>query len=85
MVYCQQKRKDSYMSKQYKPTIKVTLNDGDFKVSGWCGNRPKCVQVANKRQVVALRDSKDPTKTTLTFSRGEWNVFVKGVKAGEFD
>lgn len=59
--------------------------DQDFKVSGWCGNRPKCVSVAIKGHGVAVRDTKDPSKTTLKFTRGEWTAFVKGVKAGEFD
>lgn len=59
--------------------------DTDFKVSGWCGNRPKCVSVAVKSHGVAVRDTKDSSKTTLKFTRGEWKAFVKGVKAGEFD
>lgn len=34
---------------------------------------------------VQVRDTKDDTDTTLTFTKKEWTAFVKGVKAGEFD
>lgn len=40
--------------------------------------------VAVKRQGVALRDSKDPQKKTLFFTRSEWAAFLKGAQAGEF-
>lgn len=62
-----------------------SLKDDDFKVSGWCGNRPKCVQVAIKPQGVAVRDSKDANKSTLLFTHGEWKAFIQGVKSGQFD
>ncbi len=67
-----------------KPTVEIPLKDEDFQVSGWCGNRPKCVQVAMKREGVAVRDSKDHKKTTLTFTHEEWDVFTKGVKSDDF-
>jgi len=60
------------------------VDDDDFVVSGWCGNRPQCVAVAIKPEGVAVRDTKDPTKTTLFFNKDEWKAFVQGVKAGEF-
>ena len=59
--------------------------DLDFKVSGWCKNRRNCVSVAVKSHGVAVRDTKDPSKTTLKFTQSEWKAFVKGVKNGEFD
>jgi len=63
------------------------VRDRDFKASAWSNKKfkPLCVQVAKKRPGVAIRDSKDVSKTTLFFSHGEWKAFVKGVKAGEFD
>jgi hypothetical protein len=62
-----------------------TVKDNDFKVSGWCGNRRNCVRVAVKPRGVAIRDSKDPLKSTLFFTHGEWSAFIKGAKSGEFD
>lgn len=44
-----------------------------------------CVEVAVSSRRVLVRDSKDPLGPTLTFSAAEWNAFVLGVKAGEFD
>jgi hypothetical protein len=44
-----------------------------------------CVSVKISDDKVQVRDTKDPSKTTLTFNRGEWLAFLKGVRAGEFD
>jgi uncharacterized protein DUF397 len=35
--------------------------------------------------LIRVRDSKDRYEGELTFSAGEWDAFVRGVKAGEFD
>ena len=63
------------------------VEDSDFRTSinTFKHLKPRCVQVAKKSRGVAVRDSKDPSKTTLFFTHGEWNAFIKGVKAGEFD
>jgi hypothetical protein len=34
---------------------------------------------------IVMRDSKRPRGSVLEFSRREWDAFVAGVKAGEFD
>jgi len=34
---------------------------------------------------IGVRDSKDPDGGVLRFSRGEFDAFVKGASAGEFD
>jgi len=45
-----------------------------------------CVEVAHLPQGgVALRDSKDRTRPAHYFDRAEWDAFLTGVKAGEFD
>ena len=44
-----------------------------------------CVSVKITGDSVMVRDTKDPTKTTLTFDHDEWAAFINGVKAGEFD
>jgi hypothetical protein len=62
-----------------------SLTDDDFKVSGWCGNRPKCVSVAIKPEGVAIRDTKDASKATLLFTNDEWKAFIDGAKDGQFD
>ena len=43
-----------------------------------------CVEVAdNLPDVIAVRDSKDPTGPALTFSPEAWREFVRGVTAGD--
>ena len=45
-----------------------------------------CVEVAtNVDGVVAVRDSKDPSGSVLTFTVAEWRAFIEGAKVGEFD
>jgi hypothetical protein len=49
-------------------------------------NNSACVQVAHlPGGMVALRDSKDTTKSPHIFDNEEWAAFLTGVKAGEFD
>ncbi|MBI1957160.1 MAG: DUF397 domain-containing protein [Candidatus Niyogibacteria bacterium] len=67
-----------------KPNVR--FSDGDFRKSSFShGGKKVCVQVAIKRGGVAVRDSKDPTKTTLYFTPAEWRAFTAGVKADEFN
>lgn len=62
------------------------VDDRDFKKSSWSKNNPKtCVSVAIRPEGVAVRDSKDKSKKTLFFTHDEWNAFLKGRKAGEFN
>jgi hypothetical protein len=45
-----------------------------------------CVEVGClETSEVAVRDSKDPAGPVLTSTPGQWQAFVTGVKAGEFD
>jgi hypothetical protein len=44
-----------------------------------------CVEVAQKDGTTAVRNSNDPTKTTVFFTQNEWKAFVAGVKNDEFD
>ncbi|GIH25672.1 DUF397 domain-containing protein [Acrocarpospora phusangensis] len=45
----------------------------------------QCVEVAQLKHGIAVRDSKDPDGPKLMFTPGEWDAFVHGVKGGEFD
>ncbi|NJP28301.1 DUF397 domain-containing protein [Microbispora hainanensis] len=49
-------------------------------------NGGQCVEVAtNLPGTVAVRDSKDPGGPKLLFTPTEWQAFIAGVKAREFD
>jgi Domain of unknown function (DUF397) len=49
------------------------------------GTDATCVEAAVDGDAVALRDSNDPTGPVLRFSFAEWEVFLLGVRAGEFE
>jgi len=57
-----------------------------YKISSFC-RIGDCVEVGQlPGGSVTVRDTKDPERRmALTFSRDEWDAFVLGVKAGEFD
>jgi hypothetical protein len=70
--------------------LDVKFNDEDFKKSSLSGTTPRpggprCVAVAVKDGVYAVRDTKDASKTTLRFTKDEWEAFIGGVKLGEFE
>jgi Domain of unknown function (DUF397) len=48
------------------------------------GNGGDCVEVGHLAAHRAVRDSKDPTGTALTFTATEWDAFTAGVRAGKF-
>jgi hypothetical protein len=45
-----------------------------------------CVEVATLPDgMIGIRDSKNPDGPVLRFTSGEWNAFLGGALAGEFD
>ena len=61
------------------------VKDKDFRKSAQSRIITWCVAVAVTPKGVAVRDTKDPRKKTLFFTKGEWRAFVKGVKNREFE
>jgi hypothetical protein len=56
-----------------------------WRKSTYSGN-DGCVEVADlPGGGRAVRDSKNPSAGMLTFTPGEWDAFLKGARAGEFD
>lgn len=55
-----------------------------FQTSSYCGSGA-CVGVAVSPDIVLVRDSKNPDREPLAFDAEEWQAFIQGVKAGEFD
>jgi Domain of unknown function (DUF397) len=51
--------------------------------SGGSGN--SCVEVAFLPAAVAVRDTKDRTRTPHTYGPRAWRSFLAGIRAGEFD
>ena len=52
--------------------------------SSFCASG-ECVEVAAHSGMIVLRDSKEPSGGMLRYTTEEWQSFVKGIKAGEFD
>jgi hypothetical protein len=52
--------------------------------SSFCADK-SCVEVARTDAAVLVRDGKNRDQPHLRVSREDWNVFLKGVVAGEFD
>lgn len=52
--------------------------------SEFCTNS-SCVEVALVEDAVLVRDAKDADHAPLRFDVPEWEAFVAGVKAGQFD
>jgi hypothetical protein len=44
-----------------------------------------CVEVASSGSGVAIRDSKEKGGPILRFTKEEWEAFLTGAKAGDFD
>ena len=65
----------------------MDLTNAIWRKSTYSGsNGGQCVEVAsNLPGVIAVRDSKNPDGPALVFTPDEWQAFVDGVHAGEFD
>jgi hypothetical protein len=44
-----------------------------------------CVEVSIQPDAIGVRDSKNRKGPVLAFTEHEWDVFIAGVKNGEFD
>ncbi|MEV7010153.1 DUF397 domain-containing protein [Streptosporangium sp. NPDC051022] len=63
--------------------ISHDLSGAEFRKSSYSGGGDNCVEVAtNLSDIVAVRDSKDPSGPTLTFSPAAWRDFLRGVRNG---
>jgi predicted secreted Zn-dependent protease len=55
-----------------------------WHVAGRCDSG-QCVQVGTQGRSILIRSTVDPDGTFATLSRDEWQVFIAGVKDGDFD
>lgn len=65
---------------------RIDLSHARWRKSSRSGpNCDNCVEVAFVGGAVAVRDSKNPGGHALIFTPAEWDAFVSGTRAGEFD
>ncbi|MEV0830948.1 MULTISPECIES: DUF397 domain-containing protein [Streptosporangiaceae] len=58
----------------------------DYRKASFSGPNDNCVEVAElPGGGRAVRNSKRPDAATVTFTTAEWDAFIKGARAGEFD
>lgn len=66
--------------------MKSIFHDTEFVKSSRCVYPPGgCVEVAISDKAIAVRDAKNLAQAPLVFTKAEWDAFIQGVKAGEFD
>jgi hypothetical protein len=64
----------------------IELSGEWFKSSFSGPSGPNCVEVAPLvGGGVAMRDSKDPAGVPLQLTAAQWQVFLRGLKAGQFN
>ena len=58
-----------------------------WKKSSWSAANGHCVEVARLGDSVGVRHSRDnaPGRPVLVFTREEWETFLLGVSASDFD
>jgi Domain of unknown function (DUF397) len=65
--------------------MNAVLADLAWRTATASAGKNACVEVAPLAAGVAIRHSKDPDGAVLRYTTAEWNAFLRGVKAGEFD
>ncbi|MEU1878030.1 DUF397 domain-containing protein [Streptosporangium sp. NPDC020072] len=66
--------------------ISTDLHSAKFRKSSLSTSGNNCVEVAtNLPDLVAVRDSKDPSGPTLAFTPAQWRSFIGRVNTGAFD
>jgi hypothetical protein len=69
-----------------RPMSGLTVSPDGWRKSSLSAAAGECVEFARSTTgEVLLRDSKDPSGPTLTFTPAEWRAFIGGVCNAEFE
>jgi Domain of unknown function (DUF397) len=71
----------------YSSEVAAALVGAEWKKSSWSAANGHCVEVAWLGSHVGVRNSRDnaPGRPVLIFSREEWESFLSGVYANDFN
>ncbi len=80
-------RKSRHSGTQGNCVEVAVLDRTTWQTSSHSGTAGSCVEVSRNvpdvPDLVAVRDSKNPTGPALAFTSADWRTFISGVKAGE--
>jgi hypothetical protein len=62
----------------------IDLPEMAWRRSSLC-NTNSCVEIAFLDSYIAMRDTKQPAKPPLLFTKVEWKSFILGAKGNEFN
>ena len=60
-------------------------DDSPWRKSSFSNGANNCVEMSDRPEGVAIRDSKRPEGPVIEVTRAEWRAFVDGIKGGRFD
>lgn len=74
------------MTSPHRPGVAYDLDTAPWRKSSFSGYQGSCVEAAPLADGrIAVRNSNHPQAGVVFFTRAEMDVWIKGVKAGEFD
>jgi hypothetical protein len=55
-----------------------------FRRSSFCAAN-ECIEVAQRDEIITIRDSAQPQGSMLNYDPGDWMFFVRRIKTGKLD
>jgi hypothetical protein len=56
------------------------MNEQTWRTSSYTGSQGNCVEVGDADRAILVRDTKDRTGETLTFTAATWQSFTNSLK-----
>lgn len=66
------------------PDEALQTERSSWRRASFCASN-ECVEVAPHNGMIIVRNSREPRGLVLRYTAEEWQSFMRGVKAGEFD